>query len=323
MLAESGILALSGGVGGAKLAAGLAACLTPSQLRIVANTGDDFEHLGLHIAPDLDSVMYALAGINDRQRGWGLTTESWEFMHALERLGGESWFQLGDRDLATHVQRSQQLRQGLSLSAATEMLCLALGVEHPLLPMSDDPVRTMVMTDQGELAFQHYFVEHQCRPKVSGFRFDGIERAVPIAELEFEPSKPPYAAMIICPSNPFVSVDPILNLSGVCERLRDTAMPRLAVSPIIGGKALKGPAAKMLTELGLSTDALGVAEYYADLISHFVIDEQDESLVPHIEALGLSVLVLPTIMRSAADQTRLATQLLSHIEAERGQPNVN
>lgn len=307
------VLALTGGVGGAKLAAGLAAVLPPAQLDIVANTGDDFEHLGLYIAPDLDSVMYALAGINDRSRGWGVADESWNFLDALSSLHGANWFQLGDKDLAVHVQRTELLRQGLNLSEATCALCEALGIKHSLLPMSNDRVRTMVDTEQGELEFQEYFVARQCEPKVIGFRFEGQESAHPLPAYQARLQNNEYQAVIVCPSNPFVSVDPILGLAGLKKHLGSLAVPVAAVSPIIGGKALKGPAAKMLQELDMPCDALGVARYYQGIISHFVIDEQDASLASQIEELGMHVLCMPTIMRSVDDQNELASTLLQQL----------
>ncbi len=310
------VLALTGGVGGAKLAAGLAAVLPPAQLDIVANTGDDFEHLGLYIAPDLDSVMYALAGINDRSRGWGVANETWNFLETLSALNGENWFQLGDRDLAVHVQRSALLRQGLSISDATRALCEPLGIKHALLPMSNDRVRTMVDTAQGELEFQEYFVARQCEPKVTGFRFDGQDSAQPLPAYHSRLQQNTYGAVIVCPSNPFVSVDPILGLAGMKQSLGALDVPVAAVSPIIGGKALKGPAAKMLQELDLPCDALGVAGYYQGVISHFVIDEQDAALASQIEELGMQVLCMPTIMRSVDDQAQLASTLLQQLLRE-------
>ncbi|MEM8498818.1 MAG: 2-phospho-L-lactate transferase [Pseudomonadota bacterium] len=310
------VLALTGGVGGAKLAAGLAAVLPPHQLDIVANTGDDFEHLGLYIAPDLDSVMYALAGINDRRRGWGVANETWNFLETLSGLNGANWFKLGDRDLAVHVQRTELLRQGMSIFEATRALCEALGVKHALLPMSNDRVRTIVDTAHGELEFQEYFVARQCQPRVTGFRFDGQGSAQPLPAYHSRLQQNLYGAVIVCPSNPFVSVDPILGLAGLKQRLGTLEVPVAAVSPIVGGKALKGPAAKMLYELDMPCDALGVARYYEGVISHFVIDEQDAALASQIEQLGMQVLCMPTIMRSVDDQAQLASTLLQQLRRE-------
>ena len=305
------VLALSGGVGGAKLALGLSRVLSAEELVIVANTADDFEHLGLHIAPDLDTVMYTLAGLNDTSRGWGLADESWQCMTAMETLGGESWFRLGDMDLATHLQRSSLMRAGHSLTATTAQLCRALGVDTPVVPMSDDPVRTLVMTEEGELPFQHYFVREQCRPRVAGFRFDGIEAASPQPELMSLLADDALSLIVICPSNPFVSVDPILQLPGVRSAMAESQAPVLAVSPIVAGTALKGPAAKMLDELGLPVSAESVARHYEGLVNTFVLDESDATLAPVIQGLGMDVEVAPTIMVSLEDREQLARRVLS------------
>lgn len=304
------VLALSGGVGGAKLALGLARTLPVDDLMIVANTADDFEHLGLYIAPDLDSVMYTLAGVNDEQRGWGLAGETWHCLRALEALGGESWFQLGDRDLATHLQRTALLRDGKSLGEATAQLCRQLGIDVRLAPMSEDRVSTLVDTDIGELSFQHYFVREQCRPRVRGFRFEGQETARPLQDMMDLLADPELALIVICPSNPFVSVDPILGLPGLRSALGASAAPLVAVSPIVGGKALKGPAAKMLGELGLPVSAESVAAHYAGLVDLFVLDETDGTLASVIEKMGMQVATAPTIMKSHEDREQLARKIL-------------
>ena len=304
------VLALSGGVGGAKLALGLTHNLPPAQLAIVCNTADDFEHYGLPICPDLDTVMYTLAGRNNSEQGWGLAGESWRTMDALAGLGGETWFRLGDLDFATHLQRGALLRGGASLTGATRELCARFGVDHPVWPMSDQPVRTLVATDSGELNFQHYFVREQCRPAVRGFRFEGIGRAQPQPQFIDLLHSPELAAVVICPSNPFVSVDPILQLPGVRAALRDAPAPVIAVSPIVGGAALKGPAAKMFAELQLPSTALAVAEHYGDLLDGFVIDETDAGLAPAIEELGMAVLVAQTVMRTLEDRVELARDVL-------------
>lgn len=300
------VLAISGGVGGAKLALGLAAALDPSQLTIVANTADDFEHLGLYIAPDLDTVMYTLAGLNNQQTGWGLAGESWQFLDALEQLGGESWFRLGDRDMATHVYRSQRQAEGASLSTVTAELCGRLGVRPDLLPMSEDPVRTMVLTEEGELPFQHYFVREQCQPVVKGFRFQGLESARPQPEMMARLGDQSLAAIVLCPSNPFVSVDPVLALPGVREAMINSPAPVIAISPIVSGIAIKGPAAKMMSELGMPVSALAVAKHYQGLVDYFVLDDGDATLAADIEELGMGVAVTATIMNSLADRERLA-----------------
>lgn len=305
------VVAMSGGVGGAKLVSGLAQNLAADELVVIANTADDFDHLGLRICPDLDSVMYALAGINDQKRGWGLADESWQAMGALERLGGENWFQLGDQDLATHILRSQRLRNGTSLTAVTESLCTPLGIECRLLPMTDDPVATRVDTDEGELAFQEYFVKRQCEPAVKGFEFAGIEQATANSAW-LEAMRCEYLqALIICPSNPYVSVDPMLNLPGVREAIAGLSCPVVAVSPIIAGAAIKGPAAKMMRELGCPSSALAVAEHYKGLVTDFVIDKADRQLVQDIEALGMRVHCCDSLMRNAEDRRRLAAEVLA------------
>jgi LPPG:FO 2-phospho-L-lactate transferase len=300
------ILAISGGVGGAKLVLGLSRCLGADELCVVANTGDDFRHHGLHIAPDLDTVMYTLAGLNDTERGWGLAGESWNFLAAMEALGAENWFRLGDRDLATHVLRSQLLAAGRTLSEATERLCEGLGVQYPLWPMSDDTVSTVVSTQEGELPFQHYFVRRQCEPAVTGFEFVGIDTARPQSSFIALLASQDLAAVIICPSNPFVSVDPVLNLPGVREALRKTGAPIIAVSPIVAGMAIKGPAAKMMAELGIPVNALAVAQHYQGVIDCFVVDESDARLAASIEKLGMNVAVRPTVMTNLAERETLA-----------------
>ncbi len=301
------VIALTGGVGGAKLARGLAEVLSPEQLLVVANTADDFCHLGLSISPDLDSVMYALADKNDSERGWGLAGESWQAMDALAALGGDTWFRLGDKDLATHLWRSQLLRDGHSLSEVSRLLCTASGVAHRLVPMSDDPVRTLVDTVKGELGFQSYFVREQCEPKVRGFRFDGIEEAKPAQELMAWLADETLAAIVICPSNPFVSVDPILQLEGVREAMMHSAAPVIAVSPIVGGLAVKGPAAKMMEELSMPVSADAVATWYDSLLDGFVIDIVDRDLAP---SLPVPTRVVPTLMSSLASKRKLAVDVL-------------
>jgi LPPG:FO 2-phospho-L-lactate transferase len=304
-------LAISGGVGGAKLALGLAQVLAPEALLIVANTGDDFVHMGLPICPDLDTVMYTLAGLNNQTQGWGLAGESWNFLEALKTLQGESWFGLGDRDLATHLTRGEMLRQGDSLSAVTQALCLRLGVAPTLVPMSDAPVATIIHTDQGEpLAFQHYFVRDRCAPVVTGFEFRGIELASPSPVFLAGMQDPELEAIIICPSNPFVSVDPVLAVPGVMSAMQASSAPVIAVSPIVGGQAIKGPAAKMMAELGMPQSALAVAQHYQGRIDGFVIDEADRALQSDIEALGIPTIVTRTVMVTLADRRELAASVL-------------
>jgi LPPG:FO 2-phospho-L-lactate transferase len=305
------ILALAGGVGGAKLAHGLTMQLPPSELLIVVNTGDDFTHLGLRISPDLDTVMYWLAGLNDAARGWGLADETWNFMAALERLGGPTWFNLGDRDLATHVERTRRLAGGESLSAVTHHLCDRLGIAHRIAPMSDDDVRTIVHTDEGPLEFQHYFVRRHCEPHVLRLEYANAPNAAPSAALAAALSDARLTAIVICPSNPFLSIDPILQVAGVRQRIAHSEAPVIAVSPIVGGEAIKGPAAKILRELGREASALEIARHYRGLIDGIVIDACDAALKPPIEALGLKVAVANTIMKGRADQARLAAAVIA------------
>ena len=319
-ISERQVLALSGGVGGAKLALGLAQQLPPEVLTVVANTGDDFDHLGFPVSPDLDTLMYTLAGLNDVQQGWGLADESWQFIAALRRLGGDDWFQLGDRDLATHVMRRQWLSAGDGLQQVTAKLCAALGVAQCLLPMSDDPVRTQVLSDDGWLDFQDYFVRQQCRPEVTAVRFLAINSARPaplfdallssIATMDGDTgggvARESVEGVIICPSNPFVSIDPILALPTVSDRLRQRRVPVVAVSPIIDGRAIKGPTAKMMAALAMPVTSVAIAEHYRGLIDGLVIDCADQALAEAIEALGISVLSTPTLMESVDDKRRLA-----------------
>ncbi|MGH2523036.1 MAG: 2-phospho-L-lactate transferase [Anaerolineales bacterium] len=300
------VVALAGGVGGAKLAHGLAQILTPEELTIIVNTGDDFEHLGLHISPDLDTVTYTLAGLANPETGWGLAGETWNFLEALGRLGGETWFRLGDHDLATHLERTRRLRAGESLTEVTAALCAALEVKHLVLPMSDDPVRTMVQTDEGELEFQEYFVHRRCEPSVRGIRFVGGEQALPtlLVTLALETAD----VILFCPSNPFVSIDPILGFPGIRKQvMRKKAA---AVSPIVGGQAIKGPAAKMFAEMGMEVSAASVAAHYGKLLSGFVLDTVDAALGPAIETGSRRVLVTNTLMRTDADRARLAREVL-------------
>lgn len=304
-------IALSGGVGGAKLAFGLARAMDPARLMIVANTGDDFEHLGLAICPDLDTLTYTLAGLANRDTGWGRDDEGWRFMESLEALGGETWFRLGDRDLALHVERTRRLNEREPLSRITADIAARLGIEAAIVPMSDDPVRTVVETPDGPLPFQQYFVREQCRPAVRGFRFDGADNARPLRRLMTALQDPGLRTVIICPSNPFISIDPILALPGIASAIRASGVPVVAVSPIVGGRALKGPTAKMMTELGLATDATEIARHYGDLLHGFVLDELDADLAPDIAALGPAVKVAKTVMRTDAEKIALAETALS------------
>jgi LPPG:FO 2-phospho-L-lactate transferase len=305
------ILALSGGVGGAKLAAGLADVLPVGQLTIAVNTGDDFEHLGLTICPDIDSVVYALAGLNDTARGWGVAGESWQAMAMLGALGEAQWFNLGDRDLGVHLARSWRLRAGESLSEVTARLTQALGIAHKVVPMSDAPVRTQVETEGGWLDFQHYFVREQCRPEARAIRFAGTPGAAMSPGLAEALARDDLAAVILCPSNPYLSVDPILAVDGVREALMARDVPFVAVSPLVGGKALKGPLGKLLGELGATSDNRAIASHYAGMLDHLLIDHSDAADAKGLRAMGVSVTITATVMCTAEDRKGLAREALS------------
>lgn len=308
---EGHVLALCGGVGGAKLAAGLAAVLAPERLTIVVNTGDDFEHLGLSISPDIDTVMYTLAGLADAERGWGLANETWRMMEMLGRLGGPQWFKLGDQDLATHIERTQRLQNGETLSEVTAALSAALGVAPAIVPMTDDPVRTEVETAEGVLPFQDYFVAQQCKPVARAIRYTGADVARPAPGFAAALARKDLSALVICPSNPYLSVDPLLALPGVRGRIEQLSIPRIAVSPIVGGRAIKGPLAKLMGELGVSVSSAAIARHYRGLIDHLVIDGSDKHEVEAIESLGIGATATPSIMRSDADRAALARATLA------------
>lgn len=309
------VVALAGGVGGAKLVDGLAAVLPPQDLTVVVNTGDDFEHLGLTICPDLDTVTYTLAGLANPETGWGRADESWTFLEALAQLGGPTWFRLGDRDLALHIERTRRLAAGEPLSSVTRDLCRRLGVEVRLLPMSDQPVRTLVDTDRGRLAFQEYFVARRCEPAVRGFEFSGAERAEPAPGVRSALQE--CELVVFCPSNPWVSLDPILAVRGMRAMLG--AKASIGVSPIVGGEALKGPAAKMYRELGIEPSAAAVAGHYAGLLRALVIDRVDAGLEQQIADLGVRPFVADTVMSDRKDRIRLAGEVLAFAEKMRQQ----
>lgn len=318
-MTEPGVrcLALSGGIGGAKLALGLSRVLAPEELLVVANTGDDFEHLGLLICPDIDTVTYTLAGVSNTETGWGRADEGWRFMESLAEFGGETWFNLGDRDLALHVERTRRIGAGESLSAITADIARRLGVAARIAPMSDQPVRTVVETPDGPLAFQHYFVRERCAPRVTGFRFDGAADARPSSALSAALAAPPDA-IVVCPSNPFISIDPMLAVPGVREALSDCPAPVVAVSPIVGGRAIKGPTAKMMAELGIPGDAVSVARHYRGMIDGFVLDEADAESADAVRALGIAAHVTGTVMTSLDDRVRLAREALEFARAIAG-----
>jgi LPPG:FO 2-phospho-L-lactate transferase len=309
------MVALAGGVGGARLAVGLAAVLPPSQLTVVVNTGDDFEHLGLSISPDLDTVMYTLAGVNNQAAGWGRKDETWSFMRTLEELDGETWFRLGDRDLAVHVLRTRALARGEPLSEITRTLATRFGIRHLILPMSDARVRTRVRTERGELSFQDYFVRRECRPRVRGFRFAGIRRARAPAPLQRVLRSGTVRAAVICPSNPYVSIAPILGVADIGAWIARRAFPVIAVSPIVGGAAVKGPAAKIMRELGSRPGALGIVRHYGDQVDGWVIDRRDAKLAPAIEREGKAVLVADTIMDRRSKSVALARKVIAFAQS--------
>jgi LPPG:FO 2-phospho-L-lactate transferase len=301
------VVALSGGIGGAKLALGLSRVLPPGELVVVANTADDFEHLGLAISPDIDTLLYTLAGLNDAARGWGRRDETWTFMTALGALGGATWFQLGDGDLATHVERTRRLAAGETLSAVVDDFRQRLGIPSRVLPMSDDPVRTRLRTDSGWLDFQEYFVRLRCEPPVREIAFAGAERARPQAEFIASLRDPQLRAVVICPSNPLISIEPILTVPGIREALTACAAPVVAVSPIVGGRALKGPTAKMLTELGHRPSAGAVARRYAGFLDGYVYDVTDA--LP-AEASHLRSVATQIVMATLEDREALARAVL-------------
>ena len=305
------ILAITGGVGGAKLALGLSRILNPEQVMFAVNVGDDFTHLGLHISPDIDSLTYALAQENNQELGWGRAGETWQFIDTLGSLGGEDWFRLGDKDMALHTRRSQLLGQGASLTEATAEITQRMGIKHTVAPVRDDPIRTVVQSDLGELAFQHYFVREQCAPAVSGFRFDGIQDAT------LNPTITEWLAncdgIIICPSNPFVSVAPVVEVNGFLDAA--ASIPTIAVSPIVAGTAIKGPAAKMMQELNIPATAVAVAEHYQRhyprLLDGFVIDESDSE---RLDDITLPTVATQSVMTSLEDRIAVAERCLAFFD---------
>lgn len=316
--ASSGkVLALCGGIGGAKLALGLYRVLGAGQLTVVVNTGDDFEHLGLSISPDLDTVLYTLAGLADPERGWGRAQETWNFMESLRQMGGEPWFQLGDRDLAMHILRTQWLRAGKTLSEFAAHVAGRFAIAARILPMSDAAVRTIVVTAEGDLPFQRYFVARRCEPVVRAIRFAGAKEAEPPGGLAQLMTDPSLQAIVICPSNPYLSVDPILAVPGIAAALAASAAPVIAVSPIIGGQAVKGPTAKIMAELGVAVTTETIAAHYRGLIDGLVIDAADAA---DRERVGVPVLATRTMMRDIADRERLARDVIAFADTLKHRP---
>jgi len=303
------ITAVAGGVGAARLLRGLVRVVPPEDVTAVVNTGDDTEVHGLHVSPDLDTVTYTLAGLNDDERGWGLAGETWAAMDALERLGGDTWFRLGDRDLATHLYRSERLRQGAALSTVTAEIAAALGVGARLLPVSDDPLRTHLTLAGGpEVTFQDYFVRRRHAVAVEAVRFSGADAARPgpgvldaLVRAEL---------VVVCPSNPIVSVGPVLAVPGVRDALAARRDDVVAVSPIVAGAALKGPADRLMAELGHEPTVVGVARLYAAFAGTLVVDDADAALAARVEACDVRCVVAPTVMHTPADAAALAVRLL-------------
>lgn len=315
-MSNMNVVALAGGVGGAKLATGLQEVLNPGDLTVIVNTGDDFEHWGLSICPDVDTVIYNLAGINNPEHGWGRAGESFTTLQTMGQLGGEDWFMLGDRDLALHLRRTEWLRQGISLTEVTDRLRRSLGIPSPVLPMSDQPVRTLVHTDEGDLPFQHYFVRLRCEPMLIDLSFVGattarmseaVQRALEGADV-----------IVFCPSNPYLSIDPILSIPGLRQSLRRLSTPKIAVSPIVSGRAIKGPAAKIMKEMGLMSSPLTVVDRYDDILNGFVLDRADSELC---RSINLPTLVTETIMTDLSSKAQLAAEVLAFAERLTEEPN--
>lgn len=308
-MADMNLVALAGGVGGAKLADGLAQVLQPESLTVIVNTADDFTLMGLRISPDIDTVCYTIAGLANDETGWGRANETWNVFAHLKKLGMPDWFQLGDADLATHIARTTRLAQGMKLSQVTQEFCQKWGIRVNILPMSDDPVRTCISSDEGELEFQEYFVHRKCIPKVKAIQFVGSENSQPGPRVM--EAIDAADAIIICPSNPWVSIDPILAVPGIQKAV--SGKPTLAVSPIIGEQTVKGPAAKMFSEMGIKPSVLAVAEHYGKLIDSLAIDNSDMYMKDKVEALGIKVYISDILMHDRPDRGRLAGEIIENI----------
>jgi LPPG:FO 2-phospho-L-lactate transferase len=309
------VLALCGGVGGAKLALGLHTVLPAGHLTVVANTGDDFEHLGLYISPDVDTVLYTLSGLANPQLGWGRAEETWHFMEEIARLGGPTWFRLGDRDVAVHVERTRRLKSGEPLHRVIHHLAQRLGVgATTVLPMSDDPVRTIVHTDIGPLGFQDYFVARHCEPVVHRIVYEGAEHARPAGNVLQELAAGYFDAVVLCPSNPYLSIQPLLAIRAWRSALEHSPAPVIAVSPIIGGTAVKGPTAKIMRELNIDVSPVAVARHYGELLDGFVVDEADAHCIPE---LGIKAIATRTLMHTLADKQALAAEVIRFAQSLR------
>ena len=304
------IVALTGGVGGAKLSLGLAQLLTPEEVIFVVNVGDDFEHFGLNICPDLDTLTYTLADVVNKDTGWGRDQEAWLCLETIKLLGGEDWFRLGDRDLALHLIRSKGLREGKSLTQVTRELTTRLGIQHDIFPATDDQLRTQVETDEGILSFQEYFVRRKCEPTVKAIRYQHAKSA----KFNHHVSNSGVSAVIICPSNPFLSIDPILAIPEAADWLKQRNFPVIAVSPIIASQAVKGPTAKIMAELNLPINAVQVASHYGEYVDGFVLDNQDGVLARSVEELGVTPMVTSTWMQTLEDKTQLAQDCLAFVK---------
>lgn len=306
------VVALSGGIGGARLAVGLYRVLPPGALTVICNPGDDFEHLGLRICPDADTVLYTLSGLVDPDTGWGRAGETWTFMQVLGGLGAETWFQLGDGDLALHVERTRRLARGEPLSRIAIDVCRRFGVRARVVPACDSDVRTVVRTPQGRLPFQHYFVRDRCAPVVTGFDFEGAGDARPCAAALEALAGRALRCVVVCPSNPFISIDPILAVPGMRGAIRSAGVPVIGVSPIIGGSAVKGPTAKMMRELGLDVSNRSIERHYGDFVDAWILDSEDSG-----DAAGFErpVRAVPTLMRTEADKDALARAVLEFAAA--------
>lgn len=300
------VVVLTGGVGGAKLVLGLTQIVAPADITAIVNTGDDFQHLGLSISPDIDTLLYTLSGKSSIAKGWGREDESWNFMAALQSLGGEDWFQLGDGDLALHILRTARLTAGANLSQVTAAFAQAWGLGIRMLPMSDDPVSTQVFTDEGELPFQRYFVERRCEPRVQRIEFRGAATARPAPGVCEAIVSDNTRAIVIAPSNPYLSIDPILAIPGIAEALRNARAPVIAVSPIVGGQAVKGPTAKLMQELGAPVSPAAVAAHYGALLDGMVVDQRDGP-----QNLAIAHVSTDTLMLSLDDRVRVAREALA------------
>ena len=307
------ILAVTGGVGGAKLCLGLSHLLPPEQLGFAVNVGDDFTHFGLHISPDIDTLTYTLSGLSNAETGWGRQGESWQFIETMKKLGGDAWFNLGDADLALHMYRTECLRAGKTLAEVTADITQKLGIEHSVMPVTSDPVPTIISTETGDLPFQEYFVKMRCEPAVKGFTFKNADNATITTELNQWLAAPGLAAIVVCPSNPYISIDPVLAAGGFGQIAKDLDVPVIGISPIVHGEAIKGPTAKIMAELDVPNTAVAVAEHYKHFLNGFIIDETDDALAAKVREMGLSTISAQTVMVTLEDKIHLAKVVLDFV----------